>query len=202
MTVRPLVTAFAAVMVAALAVPAVAQESVRLRGTIDAVNGDVVSFTTREGEKLDLNLSAETGVNYAVAMTLADIKENDFIGAAAVEGEGGNLDAIEVLVFPEAARGFGEGHYAWDLTPESNMTNATVTTVGPEGEGVTVEVKYPDGTKTITVTPDIPVWTMAPGDRSNLQAGLYAFVIANKMPDGKYNAGLFIVEKDGVKPPN
>lgn len=204
MTVRSLVTAFAAVMVAMLALPAVAQEgeSVRIRGTIDAVNGDVVSMTTREGEKLDLQLGDDTAVNYAVALTLDEIDENDFIGAAAVEGEGGKLDAIEVLVFPEELRGFGEGHYPWDLTPESNMTNATVTALGEEGEGITVDVQYPDGTKQITITPDIPVWTMAPGDRSNLQPGLYAFVVATKMPDGTHNANLFIVEKDGVKPPN
>lgn len=207
MTVRPVIHACAAVLLAALTLPAFAQDEgtpVRLRGTIDAFNGDArtLSMTTREGEKIELQLTENTRMMHPVAMTLADIGENDFIGAAAVEGEGGRLDAIEVLVFPEAMRGAGEGHYPWDLTPESNMTNATVTDVETEGEGVMVDVQYPDGTKRILVTPDIPVWTITAGDETLLEPGLYAFVAATKMGDGTHTANLIIVEKDGLKPPN
>ncbi len=187
----------------ALALPAMAQdgEPARLRGTIDALNGNVLSITTREGPKIDITLDEGHAVNYAVPKTLADIKDNDFIGAAAIERDG-KLVALEVLVFPEAARGFGEGHYAWDLTPESNMTNATVSEVGPEGDGVTVTVKYPDGEKTINVPADIPVWTFETGSDADLKEGMYVFVAATKHADGSYSSGLVIVEKDGFKPPN
>lgn len=200
----------AAVFVAALTLPALAQQPegtpVRLRGTIDAFNSDqrTLSITTREGEKVDVQLSQDFAVRYPVPMALSDIGENDFVGAAAVEGEGGKLDAIEVLVFPEAMRAAkpGEGHYPWDLTPGSNMTNATVKKVAPEGEGILLDVQYPEGTKQIVVTPDIPIWTITDGDASLLQQGRYVFIGARKMNDGTYTAGSVIVENNGMKPPN
>jgi hypothetical protein len=38
----------------------------------------------------------------------------------------GGDGAIEVLIFPPAMKGTGEGSYPWDLKPKSTMTNGTV----------------------------------------------------------------------------
>jgi hypothetical protein len=195
---------FAGLILAGLSLPAIAQQPgtpQRLRGTIEALNGNVLSITTREGDKVDVNLSDGFRVNYGVPKTLADIQDNSFVGAAAIERDG-KLVALEVLVFPEAARGSGEGHYPWDLTPDSNMTNATVNGLTPEGDGVVMNVKYPDGEKEIVVPSDIPVWTFEPGDASLLTAGKAVFIGARKLDDGTFTAGSVIVEKDGFKPPN
>jgi hypothetical protein len=209
MTFRPLIAAAAAVLVTALTLPAIAQnpppgQPARLRGTIDAVNGNVISITTREGEKIDVNMADNFSVRTPTPLTLADIGPDDFIGAAAFEGEGGKLDAIEVLVFPEALKANkpGEGHYPWDLEPNSNMTNAAVTTVTPEGEGILVDVQYKDGTKQILITPDIPVWTFVDGTTADLQPGKYVFIGARKLDDGTYTAPAVTVEANGMKPPN
>ncbi len=203
-----IVSIAAAVLVSALTVTASAQAPAptgtpfRVRGTIDALNGNVLTVTMREGNKVDVNLNPGFAVNYPVPLGMDAIVNNAFIGAAAVEGEGGRLDAVEVLVFPEAGRGSGVGHYPWDLAPNTNMTNATVTQVEAQGQGVLVNVQYPDGTKTILITPEIPVWTFTAGDVSMLSAGKYVFINARKQDDGRLTAGGVIVENNGMRPPN
>jgi hypothetical protein len=123
------------------------------------------------------------------------------VGAAAIEQDG-KLVALEVLLFPEALRGVGEGHHPWDLVPGSSMTSATVQEARPEGEGRLMRVKYPDGEKEIFVPADIPVWAFNPGDASMLVPGAYVFIGSRRLENGSYTASSVIVEKDGVKPPN
>jgi hypothetical protein len=106
-----------------------------------------------------------------------------------------------VLIFPEAARGTGEGHYPWDLTPGSTMTNATVAEVVSEAQGRLLTLKYKDGEKEIVVPPNVPIVTLAPGDRSLLKSGTAVFVPAMKKPDGTLVAGFVAVGRDGIKPP-
>ena len=101
----------------------------RLRGKIDAIDSQTVTMTTREGKVLKLALTKDTSYSYVKAMQMADIKAGSFIGAAGKPGKDGAIEALEVVVFPEERRGTGEGHYAWDLLPESSMTNATVAAV-------------------------------------------------------------------------
>src|SRR6185312_14795694 len=98
-----------------------------------------------------------------------------FVGIASLKGE-----ALEVLVFPEAARGSGEGHYPWDLQPESMMTNATVATVAAAPEGQTLTLSYKDGSQTIKVKPGTPIVTFAPGDRADAKVGAKVFLGATK----------------------
>lgn len=211
MKLKSLVPVLAGALMMSFVLPALAQNPppgtpARLRGTIDALNGNTLSITTREGEKIDVQLAENFRVNTPKPLTLDAIQDNSFIGAAAME-EDGKLVALEVLVFPEAARGAGEGHYPWDLEPGSNMTNATVGGVTPDANGmVLVHVSYKDGDATgekdILVPADIPVWTFEPGTAADLVAGKYVFIGSRKLDDGTYTAGSVIVEKDGVKPPN
>jgi hypothetical protein len=116
----------------------------RLRGAIAAIDGKTATIATREGASVPVKLADNWAVMLVSPMTLADIKENSFVGIASLKGPDGSLNALEVLIFPEAARGSNEGHYPWDLQPESMMTNATVATVAAAPDGQALTLKYQD----------------------------------------------------------
>ena len=192
----------AAVVALAVAAAAVAQSPpTRLRGSIAAIDGKTATIATREGSSVKVNLADNWVVMLVSPMTMADIKENSFVGIASTKGPDGTLNALEVLVFPEAARGSGEGHYPWDLQPESMMTNATVATVATASDGQTLTLKYKDGTQTIKVKPGTPIVTFAPGDRADAKVGAKVFLGATKGPDGGLTAARLLVGKDGLTPP-
>ena len=185
----------------ALAQTPPASPPTRLRGSIAAIDGNTATIATREGTSVPVKLADNWAVMLVSPMTLADIKENSFVGIASLKGPDGTLNALEVLIFPEAARGSGEGHYPWDLQPESMMTNATVATVAAAPDGQTLTLKYKDGTQTIKVKPGTPIVTFAPGDRSDAKVGAKVFLGATKGADGGLTAGRLLVGKDGLTPP-
>src|SRR5215216_2593310 len=144
----------------------------RLRGSITAIDGKTATIATREGTSVPVNLADNWAVVLVSPMTLADIKENSFVGIASLKG-------------PEANRGSNEGHYPWDLQPESMMTNATVATVAAAPDGQTLTLKYRDGTQTIKVKPGTPIVTFAPGSRDDAKVGAKVFFGATKGADGE-----------------
>jgi hypothetical protein len=199
---RLLAACLAAVVAFAVAAAAVAQSPpTRLRGSIAAIDGKTATIATREGSSVKVNLADNWVVMLVSPMTMADIKENSFVGIASMKGPDGSLNALEVLVFPEAARGTGEGHYPWDLQPESMMTNATVATVAKSPDGDVLTLKYKDGTQTIKVKPGTPIVTFAPGDKADAKVGAKVFLGATKGADGSLTAGRLLVGKDGTAPP-
>jgi len=199
---RLLAACLAAVVAFAVAAAAVAQSPpTRLRGSIAAIDGKTATIATREGSSVKVNLADNWVVMLVSPVTMADIKENSFVGIASAKGPDGTLNALEVLVFPEAARGSGEGHYPWDLQPESMMTNATVATVASASDGQTLALKYKDGTQTIKVKPGTPIVTFAPGDRADAKVGAKVFLGATKGADGSLTAARLLVGKDGLTPP-
>src|SRR5262249_1563659 len=133
-TIRSMLTSVVALVASlgfladALAQTPPASPPTRLRGSIAAIDGKTATIATREGASVPVKLADNWAVMLVSPMTLADVKENSFVGVASMKGPDGSLNALEVLIFPEAARGSGEGHYPWDLQPESMMTNATVAT--------------------------------------------------------------------------
>ncbi len=179
---------------------AVAQTPTRLRGTIDAVTGDVLTLTTQAGGKTELTLTASTGVSAIVPFNLADIKPGSYIGTAAVPGKGGVLVALEVHVFPEALRGTGDGHRPFDLQPDSTMTNGTVGDV-TASNGETLIVTYKGGQQTVVVPQGTPIVTIAPGSRALLTQGAHVIAFADKAADGKLTAARILAGKDGLVPP-
>jgi hypothetical protein len=185
----------------ALAQTPPASPPTRLRGSIAAIDGKTATIATREGTSVPVKLADNWSVMLVSPMTLADIKENSFVGIASMKGPDGSLNALEVLIFPEAARGSGEGHYPWDLQPESMMTNATVATVAAAPDGQALTLKYKDGTQTIKVKPGTPIVTFAPGDRADAKVGAKVFFGATKGADGDLTAGRLLVGKDGLTPP-
>lgn len=192
----------AAALVASLVSIAAAQSPpTRLRGSIAGVDGNTVTIATREGPSVPVKLADNWSVMLVSPLTLADIKENSFVGIASLKGPDGSLNALEVLIFPEAARGSNEGHYPWDLHPESMMTNATVATVAAAPDGQALTLKYKDGQQTIKVRPGTPIVTFAPGDRADAKAGAKVFLGATRGADGGLTAGRLLVGKDGLAPP-
>jgi hypothetical protein len=174
----------------------------RLRGSIAAIDDKSVTVATREGATAKVNLADNWGVLLVVPITMADIKENSFVGVASMKGADGTLNALEVLVFPENMRGVGEGHYPWDLQPDSMMTNATVAKVASAPTGQTLSLTYKgDGKQAITVKPGTPIVTFQPGTKEDAKVGAKLLVTATKDADGNLKAARLAVGKDGFTPP-
>jgi len=178
-----------------------AAENVRVRGTIEGVQGGVLTLKTRAGESVQVHLPAKFAVRYVVKRSLADISANTYIGTAAVTMPDGRLKALEVLIFPEAARGTAEGHFPWDLLPESTMTNATVAETVSHTDGPVLTLKYKGGEKMLLVPPDAPIVTFENGDADMLVAGIYAVAFGSKGDDGKIMIRAVYVSRNGVDPP-
>jgi len=205
MTHNRFLAGFAALLIAVItATAALAQTTpTRIRGTISAIDGKTVTIVTREGPTVKINLADNWTVNLVAPVTMADIKEGGFVGIASLKGPDGSLNALEVLVFPAAMQAAkpGEGHYPWDLQPESMMTNATVATVAAGSDGQTLKLDYKDGTQTIKVKPGIPIVTFLPGTQADAKVGAKVFVGAAKSADGTLMAPRLNVGKDGLTPP-
>jgi hypothetical protein len=192
------------VMVVASSLYAIAQQPPapsRVRGTIEAVDGQVLTVRSRAGEEVKLRMSEDVRVVGIEKLALSDIKVGSFIGTTTVPGPDGAANAIEVHLFPEDMRGTGEGSRPFDLRPNSTMTNATVaeTVVGNEGHVLTV--KYKDGEKKVTVTPDTPVVTYVPATKSDLKAGAKVIAAMKKLADGSFETNRVSVGRDGLTPP-
>src|ERR1700680_2466695 len=132
-----------------LATVASAQQVIRVRGTVERLEAQTLFVKTREGRSVIIKLAENYGVPGVVAASLADIKPGSYVGAAALPQPDGTQRAIEVLIFPEALRAFGEGLRPWDLVPQSTMTNATVAAVVTRVDGAKITLKYKDGEKTV-----------------------------------------------------
>lgn len=179
-----------------------AQDTVRLRGTIERVEGPVYVVKSRDGNELKVTLADNALVVAIVKASPSDIKQGSFVGVTGMPQTNGNQKAIEVHIFPEAMRGTGEGHYAWDLRPQSTMTNANVEQTVTGVDGQTLTLKYKDGEKKIIVPPEASIVTYRPGDKGDLKPGVKIFIAAaKKQADGSLQAPRINYGKDGLTPP-
>jgi hypothetical protein len=176
---------------------AFAQAPVRVRGTITALSGEVLSVKSREGKDLKLQLAPDLGVSTAKSTTLAELK-GKYVGATAVNKDG-KLVAVEVhALSPQAP----PGHMPWDLQPGSTMTNATLEGISQASGGNEITMNYKGGSQTILVPPGTPIVDFVPGSRADLKPGEYIWTSARQEADGKLLAQRISVSKDGVKPPH
>lgn len=173
--------------------------TVRVRGTIESLGGSTLVVKSREGASVSIRLNEGWGVSGIKAATIEDIKPGTFVGAASV-GSGADTKAIEVLVFPAGAKS-GEGSYAWDLLPESTMTNATVASTIQSVSGPVMTLAYPGGEKTIAITPETPIVTFAPAQKSDLVPGATVFVPAQVAEDKTLSTARIVVGNNGIAPP-
>jgi hypothetical protein len=187
---------------ATLALPALAQETVRVRGTIERIDGSILYVKTRDGADLKINLADKPVFTAIIPATLADLKPGTYVGSAAMPGPDGSLSAVEVHIFPEAMRGTGEGHRPWDGGAQATMTNANVETAVAGVDGQVLTLKYKDGEKKLLVTPKTAIVSFAPGDRAEVKAGTKIFIAAaQKQPDGSLQATRISYGRDGLTPP-
>ncbi len=174
--------------------------TVRLRGTIDKVDATSLVVRDRAGHLTSLVYPADVVVSEVLPIDPQAIQSGAFVGTTAVPRADGTLSAIEVHVFPEAARGTGEGHRPWDLQPGSTMTNATVAAVKPGANDRAITLRYKDGEKTIHVPDGIPIVTMKAGDKALLVPGAKV-IVTEQMRGGQAVATRVLVGRNGFEPP-
>jgi hypothetical protein len=203
MTRRVLGAAALALVVAASTSFAQQPQTVRVRGTVEAADGPMLTVKGRDGQTTyKIKMADNVAVRGIVKAALSDIKDNSFIGVTGMPQADGSQKAVEIHIFPEAMRGTGEGHRPWDLQPGSTMTNATVAQMVKHVDGDVITLKYKDGEKKIVVTPQTVIVTYVPGDKSELKPGAKIFIAgAAKKEDGTLEAASISVGRDGLTPP-
>ncbi|MBY5313708.1 hypothetical protein GR210_07360 [Rhizobium leguminosarum] len=175
-------------------------EQFHVRGSIVTYSGSTLTVKTREGETIDVTLADGWNLASVANAAITDIKPGDFVGIASLPSEGGGDGALEVLIFPPAMKGAGEGSYGWDLKPNSSMTNATVADAVKGVDGRTVTVSYHGKEKKIAIPDGTPVVTIAPATKDDLIPGAVVFIPAEKAASGPL-AHQVLVGKNGVVPP-
>ena len=198
---RPVLGILATIALLAPAVPAAAQDSVRVRGAIERVEGDTYVIKTRAGAEVKVKLPDNVMVVALTKASLADIKQGSYVGVAGMPQPDGSQKALEVHIFPEAMRGTGDGHRGWDLQPSSTMTNGAVEQTAASSDGQMLTLKYKDGEKKILVGKDTPIVIYTPGEKAELKAGAAIFIsAATRQADGTLTTPRVNVGR-GVAPP-
>jgi hypothetical protein len=173
-----------------------------LRGTVEKVDGNVITAKSRDGATVTIKLADNARVVGMAKAQLSDIKQGNYIGVTAMPQADGSQKAIGLHIFMDAQRGAAEGFRPWDREPGSTMTNANVDSVVTGVDGQTITVKYKDGEKKVIVPPNTPVVRFTPGTKDDVKAGAQFFIVAAvKQADGTYTAAAINVGRDGAAPP-
>jgi hypothetical protein len=177
-------------------------QTVRIRGTIEAVDGPTLAIKTREGTDVKVRMTDNAAVFAVVKTELSEIKPGSYIGVSALPEPDGTQKALAVHIFPESQRGAAEGFRPWDLRAGSTMTNATVAETVKGTDGQNILVKYKDGEKKVVVPPETPIVTFVAGDKSEVKAGAKVIIFgAVKKDDGTLEANRVNIGRDGITPP-
>ncbi len=203
MTRRALAAAGLGFMFATTAAWAEGAPPVRIRGTIEKVDGNKLTVKARDGSSVTVNLADNARITAMVKASLSDIKQGSFIGVTAMPQPDGSQKAIGLHIFMAAQKGVvAEGFRPWDREPGSTMTNADVESTVASTDGQTIMVKYKDGEKKVIVPPNTPIVAFAPGSKDDLKPGAQMIVIAGqKQADGSITAPAINVGRDGAAPP-
>jgi hypothetical protein len=185
-------------LLALMTCSALAQAPVRVRGTITALNGDVLAVKTREGRDINLNLAPDAAIAVTRKVSAEEFKPGSYVGVTSVKGPDGRLVAKRVHALgPQVPQMHGK----WDSIPDSMMTNANITNIASASGGKELSLKYKDGEEKILLTPETEYYNFTPGTRADLKPGETIFTSARVEGDGKFTTGRVAVGKDGVKPP-
>jgi len=192
----------AALAIGSISAPSVAQTTQqRLRGQIIALSGEQLSITTRDGATVAVTAPAALQPGALQRSDISQIKPNDFVASVAAPAADGSLQAAYVMIFPEAMRGRGEGHYDWDLGGGTTMTNATVSSVVTAKAERVLSLVYHNTPIEIVVPLTAPVLVPIPASRADLKPGARVFIAAERAADGSLTAQRIVVGKDGIDPP-
>ena len=175
--------------------------TMRLRGTIEAVDGHTLTLKSRDGD-VKLTLADNARIVAVIKAALAEIREGTFLGSAAIPQADGSQKAVEVHIFPESMRGTGEGHRPYPPVTNGTMTNGTASgALVAAVDGSVITVKYKDGEKRIIVGADVPIMRYEIGGKADLKPGAHFTVLAaTKKPDGTFEASRINVGRDGAVP--
>jgi hypothetical protein len=199
---RKMILSAAFVIAATAALAQAPADMVRVRGTVQSVDGSMLTVKSRDGADLKIKLADNAVIRTVTGKTVADVKQGLFVGITAMPQPDGTQKAVEIHIFPEAARGTGEGHRPWDLMPGSTMTNANVDSEVAISDGKKLVLKYKDGDKTFIVPDNVKVVMFAPGTAADVKPGAKIFIVAaKKMPDGTLEAPGATVSSGGIDPP-
>jgi hypothetical protein len=200
-----MIRAIAGLLIAAVAAVAVAQAPanppVRIRGTVEKIDGQLLTIKANNGQSMTVKMADNFVVMGIAKAGLDDIASGKFIGTTTVGERDGALVALEVHIFPENMRGTGEGHYDWDLRPASKMTNANVASMVSVGKDRVLTVQYKGGEKKILVPADAAVVSFTPTERRELKPGASIFAVTQRQPDGSLSAARVNVGLKGQVPP-
>jgi len=195
----------AALLIAAVSAVAIAQAPanppVRIRGTVEKIDGTNLTIKANNGQSMNVRLADNYTVMGIAKAGLADVASGKFIGTTTVGERNGALVALEVHIFPENMRGTGEGHYDWDLRPDSKMTNANVASVTSMGKDRVLTVQYKGGEKKVLVPENAVIVSFTPIERSELKPGAKVFAVTQRQPDGSLTTARVNVGLKGQVPP-
>ena len=193
---------FAGLLLAAFSLAALAQTPpARVRGTVEKLENNVMTVKAPDGKRVEVKLADNYAVIGVSRAHIADIGEGKYVGVTTLGERNGALAALEVHIFPESMRGVGEGHYAWDLKPDSKMTNGDVAEVKSVGKDRMLTVKYKGGEQKVAVPTTARVVVFGPADRGELKKGAHIFCVAQRAADGSLSAARVNVGLKGITPP-
>jgi hypothetical protein len=181
----------------AIAQPA---QSRRIRGTIESVDGNVLMVNARDGASVKINLTENWAVTAYTKAQISDIKVGTFIGVGGSPQPDGSQKAVSINIFPESARGLGEGFRPWDVVPNGTMTNANVAEAVASVDGQTLLLKYKDGEKKIFVPPTATIAMFAPGEKAEVRPGVAVAISAVTKPDGSLESARVGIGREGFVP--
>jgi hypothetical protein len=192
-----LILALLLVCAQAIAQPA---QNRRIRGTIEGLDGNVLMVKARDGASVKINLADNWAVTAYTKAQVSDIKVGTFVGVGASPQPDGSQKAVSINIFPESARGLGEGFRPWDVVPNGTMTNANVAEAVASVDGQTLLLKYKDGEKEIVVPPTATIAMFAPGEKAEVKPGAAVAISAVTKPDGSLESSRVGVGRDGFVP--
>lgn len=178
-----------------------AADKARVRGVVESLSGDTLMVKSREGKDVTIKLKSGWAVNGIVNASVTDIKPGDFVGIASVPTDSGINGALEVLIFPAAMKGTGEGDYGWDLKPKSSMTNATVASAVTSVNGPTLSLTYKGGEKKISIPPGTPVVTFGKATKDDIKPGAGVIINGTTNGDNTVESDSIVIGINGVIPP-
>ena len=162
---------------------------VRVRATVEKIDGGVLTVKARDGTEMKLKLADNAPVNEIVKASLADVKPGAYVAVTGMPQPDGSQKALAVFIFAEAQRGLAEGYRPWDFAANSTMTNATVDNQVAGVQGQTLTVKYKDGEQKVLITPATEITVATKKSAADLKPGQKISVFAaKKLPDGTLEA--------------
>lgn len=173
----------------------------RLRGEVEAMSGSILTLKTVDGRETKVTLAPGFSTGGVVPAKASDVAKGSFIGVGAKPQPDGTLLAVQVLIFPEALRGTGEGHRPWGVLPDATMTNATVAETVSQVDGANLVLSYPGGEQKVAITPEATILMAAPAEANELKPGAQVAMTASRQTDGSYSTSRITIAKSGAKLP-